>query len=270
MEKVNIINIPNNVFLTFLTVDLPPKMKQTLNDNISNNPEFNFYVYDNNMCKEFITNNFDDYVLEVFNGLKPGAYKADLFRYCILYIHGGVYMDIKLRLHVKFTDLIKKYGEVFVKDPDWYLDSCKRGCNNGFIISKKNNPLFLDCIKQIKINYDNHYYGINSLYPTGPCLLGYIIRTKYNYIKYKLKISGENKYSKFDIVDKNNNIIVSSYPEYREELKLLPGTTHYSELWNNSDIYNNQKKELNILIPLLIIGLLIIFLIKIGKDWKMI
>ena len=234
-------NIPTNVFLTFLTLDLPSGMNQTLIDNISNNPEFNFYVYDDNMCREFIINNFDNTILELFDGLKPGAYKADLFRYCILYVHGGVYMDIKLKLHVKLKELIMKYGEVFVKDPDWFPDSCKRGCNNGFIICKKNNPLFLDCIYQIKTNYNSKYYGNNFLYPTGPCLLGYIIRSKYNHIEYNLEISKKTDYSPFDIVDKDNNIIVSSYENYRNELSQFPGTTHYSILWNNKDIYINNE-----------------------------
>jgi len=233
-------NIPNNVYLTFITqgdFDMPPDMEKILLDNKNNNPEFNFYVFKNKTCQEFIKNNFDNNLINVYNGLKPGAYKSDLFRYCVLYINGGVYIDVKLKLHVTLKELINKYNEVYVKDPDWYPDSCKRGCNNAFIISKKNNPVFLECIKQIQLNYNNAYYGINSLYPTGPCLLGYIIRSKYNHIEYNLKISRENKYSAFDIIDGNNNIILSSYPTYRNELKLFPGTTPYTDLWKNKDIY---------------------------------
>jgi len=30
--------------------------------------------------------------------LIPGAYKADLFRYCVLLIHGGVYADVDVLL----------------------------------------------------------------------------------------------------------------------------------------------------------------------------
>lgn len=240
-ENTTLINdIPTNVFLTFIThgdFDMPPNMEKTLLDNKNNNPEFNFQVFKNKMCQEFINNNFGQNILNVYNGLKPGAYKSDLVRYCLLYINGGVYMDVKLKLHVKLKELINKYNEVYVKDPDWYPDSCKRGCNNAFIITRKNNPIFLECIKLIEINYNNKYYGNNVLYPTGPCLLGYIIRSKYNHIKYNLKISRENKHSSFDIVDENNDIIVSSYANYRDELKLFPGTTHYGELWNKKDIY---------------------------------
>jgi mannosyltransferase OCH1-like enzyme len=243
LNTTEINGIPTNVFLIFIqTVDLPPNMNQTLMDNINNNPEYNFYVYDDKMCQDFIKNNFvqnnfDSSILELYNALKPGAYKADLFRYCILYVYGGVYMDIKFKLHVKLKELILKHGEVFVKDPDWFPDSCKRGCTNGFIITKKNNPLLLDCINQIKTNVNFKYYGRNFLYPTGPCLLGYIIRSKHNHIEYNLKLSKENKYSQLDIVDKDDNIIVSSYDNYRDELSKFPNATHYTELWYNKDIY---------------------------------
>jgi len=235
-ETIN--EIPTNVFLTFITFikkDLPPKMEQTLQDNIANNPEFNFYVYDNDMCRQFISDNFEQNIVDVFDKLKPGAYKADLFRYCILYIHGGVYMDVKIKLHVKLSELINKYGgEIFVKDPDWYPDSCKRGCNNGFIICKKNNPIFLDCINQIERNYKDKYYGENFLYPTGPCLLGYIIRSKYNDVEYKLHMGSEGF---FNILDENGEVVISCYEGYRDELSKLPGTKHYTEYWNEKDIY---------------------------------
>jgi mannosyltransferase OCH1-like enzyme len=233
-----IYDIPKNVYLTFITKELPENMKKNLEENIQNNPEFKFDLYDNEMCRTFISKHFDENIVNVFDGLKPGAYKADLFRYCILYINGGVYMDIKLKLHVKIEYLINKYkGEIFVKDPDWYPDSCKRGCNNGFIICKKNNPIFLDCIHQIEKNYKEKYYGKNFLYPTGPCLLGYIIRTKYNDIEYQLYISKTNEYSGFDIVDENNNIMVSSYEGYRDDLALFAASKHYTELYANNDIY---------------------------------
>jgi mannosyltransferase OCH1-like enzyme len=232
-ETIN--EIPTNVFLTFITKDLFPKMEQTLQENIVNNPEFNFYVYDDDMCRQFISDNFGQNIVDVFKGLKPGAYKADLFRYCILYIHGGVYMDVKLKLHMKLKDLINKYGgEVFVKDPDWFPDSCKRGCNNGFIICKKNNPVFLDCIHQIEQNYKDKYYGENFLYPTGPCLLGYIIRSKYDHIKYNLHIGKEGY---FNILDENDEIVISCYEGYKDDMAQLPGTKHYSQYWQQRDIY---------------------------------
>ena len=44
----------------------------------------------------FLQQHFPEYV-SVFRRLH-GAHKADLFRYAVLYVHGGVYMDIKIKL----------------------------------------------------------------------------------------------------------------------------------------------------------------------------
>jgi hypothetical protein len=61
----------------------------------SQNPEFTHYLFDDADCREFIAANFDYSVLDAFDRLIPGAYKADLWRYCVLYVRGGIYLDIK-------------------------------------------------------------------------------------------------------------------------------------------------------------------------------
>lgn len=228
-------SIPNNVYLTWSSLNVPKNMYSTVLTNINNNPEFNFYIYDDNACSDFIGTHFDSDVLYVYNNLKPGAYKADLFRYCILYIYGGVYMDIKFILHKKLIDLITKYNYIFVCDLQTEK-TCKGGSFNGFIISAKNNNIFIDCINQIVLNYKNNYYGLNSLYPTGPCLLGYIIQNNYPFINYKLYVV--SKPDGYTINDEENNIIISQYSQYRSDLYYYSKTKHYGELWDDNNIYN--------------------------------
>ena len=209
------------------------------------------------MSYNFIKNNFDNSIANVYNKLKPGAYKADLFRYCILYINGGVYLDIKFKLHVKLVDLINKYGEIYVKDIVANLNDCqsKNPCFNGFIVSKPYNSVFLDCINQIKLNYETKYYGTSSLSPTGPCLFGSMLKSKkikfnmkvliYNNIfnNYILNYDIDYLYNyiigsrSYKITDMNNNIILSQYKNYRQELSKYSKTRHYGDLWNEKDIY---------------------------------
>ena len=87
--------IPLNIYQTWHTKDLPPLMKNAVNKIIYNNPRFNYQLFDDDDCRNFIKDNFDSSVLNAFDSLIPGAYKADLWRYCILYKNGGVYLDIK-------------------------------------------------------------------------------------------------------------------------------------------------------------------------------
>ena len=76
--------IPLNIFQTWVTLDLPPKMKRNRKLLIKQNPEFNHYLYDDAMCRNFITKYFSAEVVYTFDKLKPGAYNADLWRYCVL------------------------------------------------------------------------------------------------------------------------------------------------------------------------------------------
>ena len=54
-------------------------------------------VADDDACEAFIASQFP-HALHAFRRLK-NAHKADLWRYRVLYVHGGVYLDIKTVLH---------------------------------------------------------------------------------------------------------------------------------------------------------------------------
>ena len=53
------------------------------------NPGIEHHIYNDIECRKFIKENFDLRVLKAYDKLIPGAFKADLWRYCILYKKGG-------------------------------------------------------------------------------------------------------------------------------------------------------------------------------------
>jgi mannosyltransferase OCH1-like enzyme len=209
-------------------------MYQTISNNISNNPEIDFYIYDNNEAIDMIKTNFKSIVSDTYNRLIPDSYKSDLLRYCLLYINGGIYFDIKFKFTVPIIKLIAKYQSIFVKD----FDHCDNATLNGFIITEPRNPIFLDCINQIIYNVSNNVYGENSLFPIGPCLLGSIAK-KYNNI-FKLKIHKSfNNADNYVITDlyNENDILLIPYSQYRIEQRILQNNDHYSKLYDNKNIY---------------------------------
>ena len=70
--------IPRDIYQTWFTKDLPQKMRERVELLKKQNPRFNHYLYDDNDCREFIKNNFKPDVLNAYDSLIPGAYKADL------------------------------------------------------------------------------------------------------------------------------------------------------------------------------------------------
>ena len=233
MNKILYINkkvIPFHVYQTWSTKDLPPYMKKTIDHNKELNPDFTFHLYDDADCREFIKRHYNGDILLAYDGLKPGAYKADLWRYCILYMYGGIYMDVKIKLLFNFslTELI--YSEHYVKDIEGPFQNI--GIYNAFMVHEPRSPILSKLIQQIVINVKEKYYGANPLSITGPELFGQIYEKMYEkmgLIDIIHTTSGKLSYK--------NKIIAVMYPQYRDEQANGLNKLHYSEMWKLKDVY---------------------------------
>lgn len=266
--------IPLNIFHTWHTKKLPPLMQANIDFVKKENPEFTHYLFDDKDCRDFIEEHFDADVVDAYDRLNPGAYKADLWRYCALWVHGGVYMDVKLRPinNFHFIELMDResftldrtvalsYSEsdieskevALVSDLPNYLDkisklgkkmdfwkSSNTGLYNALMICKPKNTVLYDCIREIVRNVDNRVYGLNELCPTGPVLLGKL------YFKGDMNKIVEDEFDlfhsiyKYEIISRRlQKYILCFYPGYREEQgRFHNGTPHYSVLWRKRTVY---------------------------------
>jgi mannosyltransferase OCH1-like enzyme len=224
--------IPLNFYQTWINGDkeIPPNMKQTMDTIQQQNPEFNYKCFNETECREFIKNNFTDDVLNTFDKLIPGAYKADLWRYCVLYINGGMYLDAKMKPADRFRFISLTDKEYFVRD----IDFSGTGIWNGFIVCKPNNPIMLKGINGIVKNVKENYYGNSCLSPTGPLLLKtFFTEDEINNLPYELSFDGDIMIIK----DKNNNVILTKDETVSKEQLT---NKHYSVLWNERKIYNDS------------------------------
>ena len=227
--------IPLNIFQTWHTLDLPPKMQENMELLKSQNPEFKHHLYDDEMCREFIAKNFEENVLYSFDQLKPGAYKADLWRYCILYIYGGIYLDIKYFCCNKFKLKELTDKEYYVKDRK--INGIHCGIYNGLIVSLPYNTILLKTINTIVENVKNAYYINNdhlicSLMVTGPLLLS---KQFYPYEIDKLELFFEDNGTTIKLKNKN---VLEIYKDYFKEKENSSKTAYYTILYKNVDIYN--------------------------------
>ena len=230
----NIKKIPKNIFQTWHSKsDISNDLKDVINSIKNNNTDFNYYLYDDNECLNFIKNNFSDEIYYSYNKLKPTAYKADLWRYCVLYKYGGIYLDIKFKCYKNFS--FEKYltSEYWVRDK--YMN--KSGIYQGLLICKPQCNILLNCINKIVSNCKNSYYSISELCPTGPGLVSnFISDKKIN----KLKLFKSDTFNNQNIICENDkdNILLISYDSYRAEQDKSSKIIHYRDLWHNVDIYN--------------------------------
>ena len=162
---------------------LPPKMYECVVSNLIHNRvgvDCVYYLYNDADCRAFIRSAFPPDVVAAYDRLIPTAFKADLWRYCILYKYGGVYLDIKYKTQgPTLREIVERWGGTAQRRrncearcvapgvPPPYGDGggddllCLErdavdlwapghfGIHNAFIITKPKNPLFLECIFRI-------------------------------------------------------------------------------------------------------------------------
>jgi len=231
-KKDNIL-VPKCIYQTWHTKDLPPHMKKCVDDLKLSNPDFTHHLYDDVECRKFIADNFSKKVLYAYDTLVPGAFKADLWRYCVLYKNGGIYLDIKYNCmnNFKLIDL--------TTSEHWVLDTRPHNIYNAFMVTYPNNPILMKCIGQIVINCLSNYYGYSCLDPTGPSLVGQKILDykKPENIDMHHIANNDGKYIYY-----KNQPILKMYPEYQGEHETFKKRKHYSLLWSQKRIYRQFKR----------------------------
>ena len=153
--------IPKHIYQTYKYQDtslLPDILHKNLNENTRG---YNYTYFNDQQCEDLLKTYFKPIVVDKFKSMK-GAHKADLFRYCLLYIQGGIYIDIK-------TILLKPLDSIFTKTSNaWYtVDGTSVGIYQGIIATPAYNPVMLILINHI-LRVPNImfklFYHVNVIY----------------------------------------------------------------------------------------------------------
>ena len=221
--------IPLKIYQTWHSKELPEKMKLAVDRMKRRHPRFEHFLFDDEDCRNFIATNFDKKVLNAFDNIIPGAYKADLWRYCVLYINGGIYLDIKYNCinTFHFIELTEK--------EHWVFDIGKHNIYNALIAVKPKNEICFKCIHQIVTNVENKYYGGSCVDPTGP---GLVARFAGDVERREIELEHiHNRQNNEKFILYKNVAILKMYNGYYLEQDNNKKIIHYSTLWNHRRIY---------------------------------
>jgi Glycosyltransferase sugar-binding region containing DXD motif len=250
-------SVPKKVFQTWHTHDLPPLMQSCVNRLRLQNPEFEFILSDDQECREFIRDNFtkerDCDVLDAYDRLIPGAFKADLWRYCVLYIHGGIYLDIKYECvgDFRMRDLLRPSCKCGCRKDIWVHEDNPDLVYTGLLVRPPKCPKMYECIRRIVENVQKGEYGRTYTSPTGPDLLGSLLtprerdfardvtRKDRGWILYYYDevLEGDLKKRGHIRCARTGEILLSHYVEYRREQAQYGNTEYWIDLWFQRRIY---------------------------------
>lgn len=230
--------IPLVLYQSWIDDDLPPKMRENVEAVLRENPEFDYVMYNDADCREFLQAHFGRGAVLVFDLLKPGAYKSDFWRYCALYINGGVYMDIKCRPQRKLLDIIGAAGQespIFIRDSPGWGTYCHYAWNGFFAVAPRDAVLGA-CIYIVTAIVKERLYGTDCLSMTGPGILG---RALYSLMPtYKFMYT----FKDYVICDGYQVPVITEYAEYRDEHAARKVGDSYATLWSRREAYNVLPK----------------------------
>jgi len=230
--------LPNIVFRTSTTRMLPPSMFEAY-QSMDWMPQ---WLMNREECRELIVNHFPPEYVKAYDTVIPGAYKADLWRLCVLYMYGGFYMDISLCCVAPFPEhWLTSYECILVED-DW-----KKGIYNAFMAFEKGHFLLRWWLEDIVDRILRHDYGRDALDITGPQRLASVFREKF--LRGQKYHYGDNTIhgmrflmlwhkKKRRIYDhpRSPTLLLYGHPDYDKERSRIH-TRYYGTMWKQRTVF---------------------------------
>ena len=209
--------IPPKIYQVYLDSVLTQETKnksKNIQDSLPNFGYFLFSLYD---CGEFIRKNFDSNIYTTYIKLKHIKNKLDLWKYCILYKNGGIYIDLNYNLTDEFNISLYLFKNFYLKDnninfivPD-------------LIISEQGNKKLLNCIEKIVINVKENNYG-----------------SDWSEISHSSLITSE--FSDFDL--ENIELILKDNKVYHDNVVIIDSINNDYFTLEDSNLYSWEMKKI--------------------------
>ena len=224
--------IPLDIYQVWHVKEMPSSVKESIQKIKEQNPEFQHHLYDEAMCRTFIKDNFPKKVVQAYDSIIPHAYKADLWRYCILYKKGGVYLDSKYYGVEGFKFIYLTGKEYFCKDVAWTFG----GIYNAILICKPKNKIMLQCIHQVVKQVEEKYYG-STPWCIGPLMMrSFFTKDQMNALELSHEVV--NKIKRY-VVYKGHCILKYNEAYQKEKGQL---SNYWIKYWKQRNLYRYEKK----------------------------
>jgi mannosyltransferase OCH1-like enzyme len=170
---------PHNPYIPYILYQtwkshggIRPEMRRAMRSFTKFNSRISAFLYDDKEARQWIykqelKQKLPPNTLRAYSSLRPGAYKADLWRYCVLYVNGGYYADAKMRLLRPLRTFIRKNDRLVV-----VRDHLRGDIYNAFMAARPGHPVLRKAIAISIRNILARKYGRGALDITGPSVLG--------------------------------------------------------------------------------------------------
>lgn len=171
-------------------------------------------------------------VAKGYFNLRPGAFRADVWRLMQLWAEGGVYLDANINLTCSLNVWIDFSNDELVLVTD---TGVRDGIWNAMMAAEPRNQYIESAIAHISRQVLAHYYGSNSLSITGPIALGSALR---KHQRYPQGLRSELQWKGGNVSSRITGAVVARKDE---KLHYKDASMHYDPMWRHHQVYCDQK-----------------------------
>lgn len=226
-------------------------------------PNEDYRLYSGEDIEKIIENNFHSDVFTSYKKLKPYACKADLARLCLLYLYGGLYIDLNLY----FINTIPNLDELefFAFRDLSKMSKQSWAVQNGIIYSLPKSKVIKNAIDLIIKHCKEEYYGVQCVDVSATTVLGIAITNSLphfgiatngeldHFILNSFDKKTQNKIKKMGydsdkllgfIMDDNDKLIAIRKPSGGGDIETIgfKGTNNYVKMWKDKKVYDTTIK----------------------------
>ena len=252
-DQIVQVNIPRNIFQTWKTKEVPDRWKTSPDSIRKHMPSWNYHLVDDQEMEQVVQTHFPDFY-PYWKQFKYPIQRVDAWRYCMLYLYGGIYLDLDF-------EILKPLDSLFTTNNEVYLvksGNVSSTYTNAFLASKPGAQIWLDMIEYMKNPPSKWYHNVSKhlhiMYTTGPLALNQVANKTNTVIGVLPSV----------LVNPCSVCKINQCREMKQAwIKQLDGSSWHS--WD-STVYNMAFCNWKILVPILLV--IVIILIAVWLWWK--
>ena len=219
-------------------------MERNIKSIKSTHPDAAHQLLSGKEIRSFIAAHFNSDVVAAYDLLKPYSYRADLARYCLLFIHGGLYVDLGIRLLTRFEPPLGAGLAIF---RDLLTGPGTWGVSTGLVYAQAGRPELRTAIDLLVQNCKDRYYGATCLDPTGPGLFGRAIAICNNGLDYWMgdmrMTTPEFDHKNAVYITPDGKLLAQITKKGNVDALAIDGTNNYAVFWRWQQVYGEHHSS---------------------------
>lgn len=238
--------IPKRIHQTWFTKAENESIDSLRRTWIDKNPEYEYTYYDDTDIEEFISKHFSSETLLCYKRIIAGSLKADFFRYCVLYIHGGFYIDVDISC-VKPLSAVIDPNTTLVTTTDYCSVHDSDRIYQAFIGTVPSCHLFQVMLRSIMHNMSAGRFRFDLFQLSGPVLFSRLLKgyinnntTAEKHVRFlsEQKIHKEETAEQFEILTHN----IKTEQLEKGEVVVLAISQHPFDRKNHLHYYDDMRE----------------------------